>query len=66
MDATIASAITATSLALADAGIDMFDLVAAAAASFVEGDIMLDCTEQEHSAAQGSIILAYMPNLNQV
>jgi exosome complex component MTR3 len=66
MDALIASAVIATSLALVDAGIEMFDLVSACSAGFLDEEVILDCDASEQEACQGSLFIAYMPNLNQI
>jgi exosome complex component MTR3 len=66
MDSLISSAIIATSLAMVDAGIEMFDLVSACSAGFSGDEVILDCDAEEQKACQGSLLIAYMPNLNQV
>lgn len=59
-------AITCAALALADAGIEMYDLVVGAAACRRDtGDILLDPTEGEEESA-ANMCLAIMPTLNQV
>ena len=58
--------ITAASLALADAGINMRDLVAACAAGKVDGQIVLDLSDLEDKEGEADIPVAIMPNLNQV
>jgi len=58
--------ITAASLALADAGIPMRDLVAACAAGKVEGRIVLDLNDREDQEGEADVPLALMPNMNAV
>jgi len=63
---TRCSGITVASLALADAGIPMRDLVAACAAGKVEGRLALDLTDLEDKGGEADVPLAWMPNLNAV
>ncbi len=58
--------ITAASLALADAGINMRDLVVACAAGKVDGKVVLDLNDTEDKEGDTDIPLAIMPNLNYV
>jgi len=58
--------ITAASLAIADAGINMRDLVCACAAGKVEGQVVLDLNDVEDKEGEADMPLAIMPNLNQV
>ncbi|CAJ0636514.1 8537_t:CDS:2 [Entrophospora sp. SA101] len=62
----LAAAITCASVALADAGIEMLDLVAACSASFIGGRIFIDSNLMEEQHETGSLILSYMPSLNEV
>ncbi|KAJ3106859.1 hypothetical protein HDU96_008071 [Phlyctochytrium bullatum] len=70
----LASAICCASLALADAGVEMYDTVAACSAGFFEGKsknieeraFALDCTKEEESHQIGSLMLAYMPSLKEI
>ena len=65
------AAMTAVSLALADAQVEMFDLLAAASAHIIAApatspshhSILLDCTatEQQHPTHTASLTLAYLP-----
>jgi len=64
--ATLAAALTAASLALADAGIEMFDLVSACAAAKVDGAIVLDPDEVEEKYQSGGLTVALMPSLNEI
>ena len=64
---TRCAGITAASLALADAGIPMRDLVSACAAGKVEGRLVLDLSDLEDKSSDGADMpIAYMPNLNAV
>ncbi|KAI8816600.1 ribosomal protein S5 domain 2-type protein [Fimicolochytrium jonesii] len=64
--ACLAAAITCASLALADAGIEMLDAVAACAAAYVDTTVLLDPTDAEEPHTAGSLVLSYMPSLNEV
>lgn len=59
---TRCSSITAASLALADAGIPMKDLVTACAAGKVDGQIVLDLNDVEDKEGEADLPLAMMPN----
>ncbi len=58
--------IAAASVALADAGINMRDMVAACAAGKVNDTIVLDIIDEEDKEGQADMPIAYMPNLKQV
>jgi exosome complex component RRP41 len=58
--------ITAASVALADAGINMRDLVAACAAGKVDEKIVLDINDTEDKEGGADMPVAYMPRLEQV
>jgi exosome complex component RRP41 len=58
--------ITAASVALADAGINMRDLVAACAAGKVDDKIVLDINDTEDKEGGADMPVAYMPRLGQV
>ncbi|MDA4118953.1 MAG: exosome complex exonuclease Rrp41 [Thaumarchaeota archaeon] len=58
--------ITAASLAIADAGINMRDLVVGCAVGKVDGKIVLDLNDTEDKEGSGDLPYAFMPNLNQV
>src|SRR5918996_606176 len=58
--------ITAASVALADAGINMRDLVAACAAGKVNGKIVLDINDTEDKEGGADMPVAYMPHLDEV
>jgi len=63
---TRCAGINVASLALADAGIPMRDLVAACAAGKVEGQLVLDLTDIEDKAGTADLPLALMPNMNAI
>jgi len=63
---TRCAGIATASLALADAGIPMRDLVAACAAGKVDGRLVLDLMDVEDKAGEADVPLALMPNLNAV
>ena len=58
--------ITAASVALADAGINMRDMVVACAAGKVDDMIVLDINDEEDKEGQADMPIAYLPNLNQI
>ena len=57
---------TVASLALADAGIPMRDLVVACAAGKADGYIILDLNDIEDKEGEADVPVAYMPSLNYV
>ncbi len=63
---TRCASITAASLALADAGIPMRDLVAACAAGKVDGRLVLDLIDVEDKGGEADVPLALMPHLNAI
>ena len=63
---TRCASITAASLALADAGLPMRDIVVACAAGKVENKIALDLMDTEDKIGDADVPVAYMPNLNAV
>lgn len=65
---TLSHAIVAASIALADAGIEMYDMVTSASLIFNEDSYFIDPCNREiaHATTQGSLTLAFMPSLNQV
>jgi exosome complex component RRP41 len=58
--------ITAASLALADAGINMRDLVVGCSCGLVEGRVVADLDDTEDKEGSGDMPVAIMPNLDQV
>ncbi len=63
---TRCAGITVASLALADAGIPMRDLVTACAAGKVEGRLVLDLSDVEDKGGEADLPLAWIPNLDAV
>jgi len=63
---TRCAGISVASVALADAGIPMRDLVCACAAGKIEGRLVLDLTDVEDKAGEADLPLAYMPNANAI
>lgn len=58
--------ITAASLALADAGIPMRELVAACAVGKIEGKLALDLSDAEDKYGEADLPVAFVPNTNMV
>jgi exosome complex component RRP41 len=63
---TRCAAITAASLAIADAGIPMRDLVVACAAGKVDDQVVLDLMDEEDKMGTADVPVAYMPSLNAI
>jgi exosome complex component RRP41 len=63
---TRCAGITVASLALADAGIPMRDLVSACAAGKVEGRLVLDLNDLEDKGGEADMPVAYLPSVNVV
>lgn len=63
---TRCAGVTVASLALADAGIPMRDLVVACASGKIDGQIVLDLNDIEDKEGQADIPVAFMPNLNAI
>ncbi len=63
---TRCASITAASLALADAGLPMRDIVCACAAGKINGKIALDLMDTEDKVGDADVPVAYMPNLDAV
>lgn len=62
----LAAAISCASMALADAGIEMNDLVAACSAAKVGTHLLLDPALAEERRRSGGVLVAYMPSLDEV
>ena len=60
------AALDAASVALADAGIPMRDMVSACAAGKVADTIVLDVNNEEDQAGQADMPVGYMPNLEKI
>lgn len=63
---TRCAGITAASVALADAGIPMKDMVVGCAAGKVDGEIVLDLSEKEDKEGQADVPLAIMPRTGEI
>jgi exosome complex component RRP41 len=63
---TRCAGITAASLALADAGIPMRDLVVACAAGKADGKLIVDLMDTEDKVGEADVPVALMPNLNAI
>jgi len=63
---TRCASITAASLAVADAGIPMRDLVSSCAAGKVEDTVVLDLMDTEDKMGVADVPVALMPNLNAI
>ena len=63
---TRCAGITTASLALADAGIPMRDLVAACAAGKADGKLIVDLMDTEDKVGEADVPVAFMPNLNAI
>jgi len=62
----LGAAITAASLALADAGVEMYDLVASCSVGVVDSSIILDPSGLEEKYEQCNLTLAMMPSVNEI
>ena len=60
------AALDAASVALADAGIPMRDMVCACAAGKVADTVVLDVNNEEDQAGQADMPVGYMPNLDKI
>lgn len=63
---TRCAGLTAVSVALADAGIPMRDLVPSCAAGKVEGEIVLDLCKEEDNEGEADMPVAIIPRLNEI
>jgi exosome complex component RRP41 len=63
---TRTAGITVASVALADAGIPMRDLISACAAGKVEGQVVLDLTDMEDKGGDSDMPLAYQPSADAI
>ncbi|KAJ2710690.1 3'-5'-exoribonuclease [Coemansia spiralis] len=64
--ATIAAAINCISAALADAGIEMYDSVAACSMGLANARWVADCAQPEEDATLCSMLIAYMPSADEI
>lgn len=58
--------VTAASLALADAGIELFDLTAGCTAAIVDGKLVLDPSSAEERASSATVMVSYMATTGKV
>ncbi|KAH0451465.1 hypothetical protein IEQ34_018764 [Dendrobium chrysotoxum] len=58
--------ISCASLAIADAGIMMYDLVSAVSLSCFGKNMVIDPTSEEEACQDGSLMITYMPSRNEV
>ncbi|MEM4196394.1 MAG: exosome complex exonuclease Rrp41, partial [Methanothermobacter sp.] len=63
---TRCAGITAASVALADAGIPMRDMVVACAAGKVNDQVVLDLSEEEDKAGQADVPVAILPRTREI
>lgn len=63
---TRCAAITAAAVALADAGIEMRDLVSSVASGKIDGELALDLFEAEDNFGEADMPLAMMPRTSQI
>jgi len=63
---TRCAGVTAASLALADAGIPMRDLIVACASGKIEGQLAVDLSDAEDKKGEADVPVALMPNLNAI
>lgn len=63
---TRCAGITAASVALADAGIPLRDLVVACSAGKVNGHVVLDLTEEEDKEGEADVPVAIMPRTKEI
>ncbi len=63
---TRTTGITAASLALADGGIPMRDLVASVAAGKIEGTVVMDLTKSEDQWGEADMPIAMLPRMKQI
>jgi sulfur transfer complex TusBCD TusB component (DsrH family) len=60
------AAVTAASLAIADAGVPMKDLVSGCAAGILDGQVVLDLDDVEDKEGDGDLPFAYLPHTGEV
>jgi exosome complex component MTR3 len=62
----LAMAITCASLALCNAGVEMYDLVSACTVCEVDEKLLLDPTDEEFQRSTNTVNLAYMSSLSEI
>ncbi|CAH0475638.1 unnamed protein product [Peronospora belbahrii] len=60
------AAINSASLALADAAVEMYDMVTAASAAIINESVIFDPNREEEQRGDGKLTLAYMPSMGRV
>ena len=63
---TRTAAISAAGVALADAGIEMRDLVVSNAAGKIDGKVVLDLFQEEDNYGEGDVPIAVLPNTEEI
>lgn len=63
---TRCAALTAASVALADAGIPMKGLMPSCAAGKIEGEVVLDLSKDEDQCGEADLPIAYLPNKDEI
>jgi len=63
---TRCASLTAASLALADAGVPLKDLVAGCAAGKIEGELVLDLNDTEDKYGEADLPLAFIPRTEEI
>ncbi|MDO5853649.1 MAG: exosome complex exonuclease Rrp41, partial [Thermoplasmata archaeon] len=63
---TRCAGLTAASVALADAGIPMRDIVPAIAAGKADGNVLLDLNKEEDNYGQADVPIAIMPSTDEI
>ncbi len=58
--------VTCASLALADAGIELFDMVTSCSSILYKNNIFLDPNSNEEKQSKGIVVVSYMPNSNEI
>lgn len=61
-----AAAVTAASLALNDAGVEVFDVMCGCTASLVDGKVVLDPCVAEERLATSTVVVSFMPTLAKI
>lgn len=62
----LACAISCISVALANAGVECYDVVSACSVAYANGRAVLDPTAQECEDSEATMVLSYMSGLNQI
>ncbi|KAJ1912005.1 3'-5'-exoribonuclease [Mycoemilia scoparia] len=65
-NSTIAAAINCASAALANAGIEMYDMVISTSIGLFDSKWVIDCPQVEEDQSDSSILIALMPSANEI